>query len=266
MTGPSAGISVAQMREVDRLMIEDYGVALLQMMENAGRSLAALARLHLGNAAAGRRVVALIGPGNNGGGGLVAARHLVNAGASVLVALAAAPPLPNETPEHQRRILERMGVPGSDHITAPDELPDLLGSADLLLDALLGYSGRGAPRAPIASFIRAANASAASRLALDLPSGLDGDSGQPNEPTMRADATLTLAWPKSGLLEPTAKPLTGQLYLADIAVPEAVYSAIGVQRGALFSHGPIVRIQSVDARWEPAEVMPSEQALRSING
>lgn len=101
MTAPRPGISVAQMREVDWMMIEDYGIELLQMMENAGRSLAAFVRAQLADTVAGRRIVALVGPGNNGGGGLVAARHLANAGASVIVALAGAAPLRNETPEHQ---------------------------------------------------------------------------------------------------------------------------------------------------------------------
>ena len=251
MTAPRPGISVAQMREVDRMMIEDYGIELLQMMENAGRSLAAFVRAQLADTVAGRRIVALVGPGNNGGGGLVAARHLANAGASVIVALAGAAPLRNETPEHQRRILERMGIPGSDHATSPGELPELLGPADLLLDALLGYSGRGAPREPIGSFIRAANAVTVPRLALDLPSGLDGDSGEPGEPTIRADATLTLAWPKHGLLMNAARPYVGDLFLANISIPAAIYRAIGVESGALFASGPIVRVQPVIGGWEP---------------
>ena len=260
MTGPRAGISVAQMREVDRLMIEDYGVALLQMMENAGRSLAELARFHLANSVAGQRIVALIGPGNNGGGGLAAARHLANAGASVVVALVGEPPLPNEAPERQRRILERMGIPSSDHATALDDLPVLLGSADLILDALLGYSGRGAPREPIASFIRAANATTAPRLALDLPSGLDGDSGLPTDPTLQATATLTLAWPKLGLLAPTAQPFVGELFLADISIPAAIYRAIGVESGTLFASDPIVRVHPVASGWEPGPMAPHEIA------
>ncbi|HUY75702.1 MAG TPA: NAD(P)H-hydrate epimerase [Ktedonobacterales bacterium] len=251
MTRRLTGISVAQMREVDRLMIEDYDVALLQMMENAGRSLAELARLHLASSVAGRRIVALIGPGNNGGGGLVAARHLANAGASVVVALARAAPLPNEAPERQRRFLERMGLPGSELATAVDDLPDLLDAADLILDALLGYSGRGAPREPIADVIHAANSARAPRLALDLPSGLDSDSGLPATPTLQAVATLTLAWPKRGLLAPTAQPFVGALFLADISIPAAVYQAPGVESGTLFASGPIVRLRPADDGWEP---------------
>lgn len=251
MTDICAGFSVAQMREVDRLMIEDYGVTLLQMMENAGRSLAELARFHLAHTVAGQRIVALIGPGNNGGGGLAAARHLANAGADVMVALSSDPPLPNEVPERQRRILARMGTPGSDRATSPDGLAELLGSADLILDALLGYSGRAMPREPIASFISAANHATVPRLALDLPSGLDGDSGLPATPTFQASATLTLAWPKRGLLAATAQPFVGELFLADISIPAAIYRAVGVELGTLFARGPIVRVHPVANGWEP---------------
>ncbi len=74
-------ISVSQMRKVDRLMVEEYGIMLLQMMENAGRSLFMTARRMLGGSTAGRRVVVPAGQGNNGGGGLVAARYLAKAGA-----------------------------------------------------------------------------------------------------------------------------------------------------------------------------------------
>jgi NAD(P)H-hydrate epimerase len=239
------------MREVDRLTIEDYGIALLQMMENAGRGLATLAHHHLANSVAGRHIVILIGPGNNGGGGLVAARHLVNAGASVTVALSREPPLPSAVPEQQRSILARMGVAGCGHEMLPHDLVTVLGQAELILDALLGYSGRGAPREPIASFIRAANSARAPRLALDLPSGLEGDSGLGATPTLEATATLTLAWPKRGLLAPGARRFIGDLYLTDISIPDAVYRAVGVERGNLFSAGPLVHLRTTREVWAP---------------
>jgi NAD(P)H-hydrate epimerase len=245
-------ISVAQMREVDRLMIEQYGIALLQMMENAGRSLATLARHRLGGCAAGAHVVVLVGPDNNGGGGLVAARHLANAGADVFVALSQSPPLASEAPERQRRALERMGVAGSDRTGAEAGLSAHLAAADLILDALIGYSLRGAPREPIATVIRAANDARAPALALDLPSGLDGNGGEAREPTIRAEATLTLAWPKTGLLARSAASCVGTLWLADISVPAAVYRAVGVERGNLFAAGPIVAVEVLDGEWEPA--------------
>jgi NAD(P)H-hydrate epimerase len=244
-------ITVAQMVEVDRLTTETYGISLVQMMENAGRGLAALARHLLGGNVAERNVIVLVGNGNNGGGGLVAARHLVNAAADVVLALAAEPGALGGVPEQQRTALARMGVAGSKAITGPVDLPRLLDGADLLVDALIGYSLHGAPREPIASFIRAANGASAPRLALDLPSGLDGDDGMPRDPTIRADATLTLAWPKAGLLSDAARPVVGDLYLADISVPIAVYQAVGVDPATLFARGPLVRIRSVGAGWQP---------------
>jgi NAD(P)H-hydrate epimerase len=245
------------MREVDRLMVEEYEISLLQMMENAGRSLAALVRSQLRGDLGGKRLVVLVGHGNNGGGGLVAARHLANAGADVTVALMASPPLSGAIPEQQRRALERSGVAGADHAAATADARMLLAGVDLMVDALLGYSLQGAPRAPLAHWIRAANAASARRLALDLPSGLDGDAGVPHAPTVRADATLTLAWPKAGLLKASGCSVVGDLYLADISVPEAVYETVGVRRGDLFARGPIVRVRpaTTDGDWEPGDAL-----------
>jgi NAD(P)H-hydrate epimerase len=254
---PFPPISIAQMREVDRLMVEEYGITLLQMMENAGRSLAAAARHELGGKTAPSHVVVLVGAGNNGGGGLVAGRHLANAGAEVMVLLSQPPPLPGAIPEHQRYILERMGIPGSDQASPLEALPALLAQADLVLDSLIGYSLRGAPHEPVASMIRAANAASAPRLALDLPSGLAGDQGISAAPTIQATLTLTLAWPKAGLLTPAARPYVGNLLLADISDPAAVYRAVGVERGNLFAEGPLVRVRPVAAGWE-AEALPGD--------
>ena len=99
-------ITREQMQEVDRLMVEVYGIQIIQMMENAGRNLAELVRRLTGNSVIGKRVVIAVGKGNNGGGGLVAARHLYDWGANVVVLL------PNEPmqgiPEAQRRIIGKL--------------------------------------------------------------------------------------------------------------------------------------------------------------
>jgi NAD(P)H-hydrate epimerase len=250
-----APITVAQMREVDRLMIEEYSIALLQMMENAGRSLAALARIVHGSDVANARVIVLAGAGNNGGGGLVAARHLANAGADVRVALSASPPLPGEVLEHQRMALVKMGISGADGVTEVGTIPTMVRDADLILDAMIGYGLHGAPHEPMASWIRLGNAALGRRVALDLPSGLDGDAGIPRDPTLRAAATVTLAWPKAGLLTPAAQVFVGDLYVADISVPEVVYRAVGVHRGDLFARGPVVRVWPAIGGWEPAEAL-----------
>jgi hypothetical protein len=128
-------LSVAQMREVDRLMIEEFAISLEQMMENAGRNLALLARHLLGGDARGRRVLVLAGTGGNGGGGLAAARHLLVAGAEVSVTLAAPPDRLGPVTRRQYEILAPLDVAQTTRL-AP---------ADLLVDALLGYGQKGPP-------------------------------------------------------------------------------------------------------------------------
>jgi NAD(P)H-hydrate epimerase len=234
-------VTVDQMREVDRLMVEEVGIVLLQMMENAGRALAEQARRLLGGDLRGQRVVVLAGRGGNGGGGLAAARRLSIWGADVSVLLGEAPDTLQGVPAQQLAILGRLAVP----VRGPEvasQGESVLRGADLLVDALIGYSLRGAPREPIASLIRAANMSGARILALDLPSGLNGDSGEAYDPTVRATATLTLALPKAGLVQPAARAWVGDLYLADISVPEVVYRRLGLSVGPIFAQSDIVGV------------------------
>jgi NAD(P)H-hydrate epimerase len=239
------------MREVDRLMMEEIGISLPQMMENAGRTLATQARQLLGGDARGGHVVVLAGRGGNGGGGLAAARRLSIWGAGVSVILGQEAEEMQGVPAHQLAILRYMGVP----IHGPGQAgsgESSLRSADLILDALIGYSLRGAPREPIAALIRAANAARPPILALDLPSGLDGDSGAAAEPTINATATLTLALPKAGLVRPAARAWVGDLYVADISVPEAVYRRLGLHVGPLFAQADVVRVTPGDDAAEDA--------------
>jgi len=220
-------------------MTEEVGISLLQMMENAGRSLATHARGMLGGDARGRQIVVLAGRGGNGGGGLAAARRLSVWGAAVTVVLAQSPNDMRGVPRQQLTILEWIGIPVR---LAADGMADLFAGADLVIDALIGYSLRGAPAGPVAALIRAANASGRPMLALDLPSGLDGDSGEASDPTIRSTETLTLALPKRGLLAPAARPWVGQLYLADISVPEKVYRRLGLTVGPIFARSDIIPI------------------------
>lgn len=229
-----AALTTEQMAEVDRLMIEEYGILLIQMMENAGRNLAEQARRILGGKLAGRRVVVLCGRGNNGGGGMVAARHLHNRGALVSTKLVGDPAGLKEIPAHQWDILQVMAL-----IQADD--PDLA-QADLVLDAIIGYGLTGNPRGEAAWWIRQVNEAQRPILALDAPSGLDTTSGSAGEPCIRATATLTLALPKVGLLSPAARPVVGELYLADIGVPPELYRRLGLDIGPIFGEDTIVRI------------------------
>ncbi len=226
-------LTTEQMREGDRAMIEDIGITLIQMMENAGRHLATLAREKLGGNE-GKRIVVLAGRGNNGGGGLVAARRLANWGAQVCVVLAAPPNDYQNVPALQLAILQKMGVKFFHSATLPP--------ADVILDGLIGYGLRGAPKSVVADLIRAANASGTPILSLDAPSGLDTTTGEVFDPCIRADATLTLALPKVGLLKEKARAVVGELYVADISVPPQVYAKMGIVIPNLFAEAEIVHI------------------------
>jgi NAD(P)H-hydrate epimerase len=234
-------LTTEQMIEVDRAMMEDYKIELIQMMENAGRNLAHLARdRFLGGDPSGKRIVVLAGTGGNGGGALVCARRLSNYGASVRTILTK----PNDEftpiPAHQLGILRRMNIP----IGLADDLQDA-GTVDLIVDGVIGYSLKGAPRGTAANLIRWANGKGAPILALDAPSGVDTTTGTVFDPAINAVATMTLALPKEGLRAPGIEDKVGELYLADISVPPALYAepALGLSVGHLFAESDIIRIR-----------------------
>lgn len=237
-------LTTDQMREVDRAMIEDYHIELIQMMENAGRNLADLARSRfLGGDPQNRQVVVLAGTGGNGGGGLVCARRLHNWGAAVQVFTTYEDERYRGVPAHQLDILRRMGVP----VTAAGSKEGLPASdivIDVVIDAIIGYSLSGAPRGTAAQLIRWANAHTAPILSLDAPSGTDTTSGQVFDPAIQATATMTLALPKEGLRPAMEDGVVGELYLADISVPPGLYAGPGLELSVdpVFARQEIIRI------------------------
>lgn len=215
------------MREVDRVATETFHIPLEMMMENAGRALALLAMREGG----GGSVLILAGRGNNGGGGLAAARHLHNRGVKVEVALLEGKASYAGVPAKQLRIVEATRVR-----TAPAKRGPSLQDHDLLIDAMVGYGLKDDLRGTAAEMARAANESGVPILALDVPSGLNGDTGVPGSPCVSAARTLTLALPKAGLLEPQAADFVGELYLGDIALPPELYRHFGVERPPFNGH------------------------------
>lgn len=230
-------ISAAQMAEVDRIMIHELGVDVLQLMEVAGFAVARFARERFLGDANGKRVLVLCGSGGNGGDGLVAARFLHGWGASVSVLLSARPDPARGVAAHQLAILERMPVEIA--LGGPAILPE----SDLIIDALLGFSLVGAPTGETAALIRGANDSHGPILAVDLPSGLDATHGVAFDPCIRATATLTLALPKKGLFAPDVEAQVGELYVADIGVPPFVYRRLGVSIEPLFGASDPIQIR-----------------------
>jgi NAD(P)H-hydrate epimerase len=137
-------------------------------------------------------------------------------------------------PAHQLSILSRMGLSA---LGPESHLPP----ADLLIDALIGYSLTGAPRQPISRLIDAANAAGVPILALDMPSGLDGDRRVRHDSCISATSTLTL--PKIGLLQRSAVSAVGELFLADISVPTLVYDRIGLRVAEIFARDDVVALR-----------------------
>lgn len=237
MTTPVPEVTAAQMAQIDRRAIQGYGIGLIQMMELAGRNLATLAREMLGGSVEGRQIVVLCGTGNNGGGGMVAARHLHGWGAWVQAALIGSEDALKAVPKRQWRILRGLGL------AARSWRSPGLGRPDMVIDAIVGYGFHGKPRPRAARWIEWANGQGCPVLALDLPSGLDATTGVPSTPCVRATATLTLALPKTGLRAPQAEAFVGELYLADIGVPPKVYQDLGYEVGNPFASGSIIRLE-----------------------
>jgi len=196
----------------------------LMLMENAGRGVAdRLCELGVSGP-----VVICCGQGNNGGDGFVVARHLDLRGHAVRVLLFSDPSRLKGDAEVNYRIIERGGL--SIRQVAPAQLPAELTGAGWIVDALLGTGARGEPRPPLDAVIDEMNAAATPILAIDLPSGLDCDTGQPARHTVRATHTCTFVAQKPGFLAPGAQPCLGVVHVVDIGAPRGLTEEI-LRRG-----------------------------------
>ena len=210
-----------QVRRVDRLAIERYGMSGLVLMENAARG---CVDLLLPRLSAGGQVAVCCGRGNNGGDGFAIARHLANRGVRVVVCL----PFAFDTDSIDAtfsgdaavnlRLLEPCGVEIVDRI---GDWPRLLGESDWVVDALLGTGAAGTPRAPLDAAIEQIAASERPVLAVDLPSGLDCDTGEANG-AAAASLTATFVSPKVGFATKSAADVLGTIEVVDIGVPRRV--------------------------------------------
>lgn len=226
-------VDTEQMREVDRIAIEETGPNLYQMMENAGRNLAMLAVELLGAGWKQAKILVLAGGGGNGGGGICAARHLANRDAKVVICLAD-PMALREVPAFQYKVLRSTSAREIEFERITDQRPDLV------LDALIGYGLQQAPKGRSAELIAWTTSSRAPVLSLDIPSGVDSTTGQAPGVFIKARSTLTLALPKKGLLPQH----TGDLYLGDIGIPAAVYQRLGVTYVSPFGREFYVRLKN----------------------
>lgn len=208
----------AQVREIDRLSIEQYHIPGVVLMENAARGAADIACEMLGNPH-DARVLVLCGGGNNGGDGLALARHLHNRGASVKIALATDPSRYKGDALANWQIIDAMGLASG--IATPALIQSCC--ARLIVDAIFGTGIEQPPRPPFGQIADAANGSGIPILAIDIPSGLDCDSGQPLGPCIRATRTITFVAEKTGFANPAAHPFLGMVTVGDIGCPRCLF-------------------------------------------
>ncbi len=213
-----------EIREFDRTCIEDLGVPGIVLMENAGRQIAEVVREDVGLEPT-PHVVILAGRGNNGGDGFVVARHLAIYGVLAKILVIGRRSDVSGDAHTNLSVLEAMDadievLDGVDEAVI-ERCQQVLNVADVIVDGLLGTGTQGEIRPPFGGIIEAVNAHRdhADVFAIDIPSGMDADSGMPLGPTVRAKATVTMAALKKGFAAEGAEAYTGRVILADIGVP-----------------------------------------------
>jgi ADP-dependent NAD(P)H-hydrate dehydratase / NAD(P)H-hydrate epimerase len=218
----------------------DCGVSTLQLMEVAGWQVARCAWQRLGGAAG---VSVIAGYGNNGGDGLVAARHLSTWGCGVRVlVLALEARLTGIVADH---VLSARKC-GVDVVidASPAAVHGVVAHCDLIIDAILGTGLRSAPREPQAAAIRAINQSIVPALSVDVPSGLDATTGEAFEPTVRAAMTCTLTAMKRGLRGGDGPRQAGEIWVADIGMPAVAWRQAGLLQPDGVTGGELVHTSS----------------------
>ena len=214
-----------QSRRVDQLAIERYGISGLVLMENAGRgAVDVLERIGITGP-----IAICCGRGNNGGDGFVMARHLRARGYDVAILLFANLDSLSGDAGKNFEIVRQCGIridifyaPNFDH----NELDEAFNGRELIIDALLGTGSHGEPRRPFDVAIDAINRQRAPVVAVDLPSGLDCDSGAAANHTIRAAHTVTFVAAKPGLLVPAAAEYVGRLHVVNLGVPPELLDEI----------------------------------------
>jgi len=222
MTNSLRPLSRAEVRDVDRRAIEKFGMPGIVLMENAGRGAAEL----LAQLGIAGRVVICAGRGNNGGDGFVIGRHLENRGFDVRVLLFADSQTLQGDAATNFHILRAAGTPIFEYHAATklNTWAADLRSCAWIVDALLGTGMQGTVREPTATVIHHINDAGVPVFAVDLPSGLDCDTGQPLGVCVRAAHTATFVARKLGFDGPGTAQFTGEVHVVDIGVPRVLLS------------------------------------------
>lgn len=209
-------VTAAEIRQIDECATRDYEIPGLLLMENAGRSISEVVFRHYRPC----KVLIFAGKGNNGGDGFVVARHLVNRGFSVQVVLLEDPSGLKSDSLVNFKILCKMKIPVAVMVEASeDELHRHVQDADLVVDAIFGVGLRRSVSGVFESAIRAINRGPKQVVSVDIPSGLDADTGHVVGVAVRATKTVTLALPKRGLFEGDGPRFSGEIEIVDIGLP-----------------------------------------------
>lgn len=220
-------VTAEQMRELDRRATEEFGVPSIILMENAGlRTFDAAYRML--SEVDGYRVTIVAGRGNNGGDGFVVARHMRQVGADVRVLLVGKAEDIKGDAKVNLEIAARSGIP-IEEVTDIDRVRTALAHSDLVVDALFGTGIRGEITGLPGEIIDAINECERPVLAVDLPSGLDADTGEICGRCVRADETVTFGLPKIGLAIYPGADYAGEVSVAEIGIPNAAVATAGVK-------------------------------------
>ncbi|MBO5650086.1 MAG: NAD(P)H-hydrate dehydratase [Selenomonas sp.] len=223
-----------EMRNIDRLAAEDYGLPELLLMESAGHR-TAQAMEHLLGTIAGKTICVLAGSGNNGGDALAAARYLSNMGAKIKIFLTCEPAHLKTAAARMKKVTDKMGL----EVHALEEDRDwnrlhlALKFTDAVLDGILGTGIKGELKKKILRLIEEVNEAGRKVLSIDIPSGVDADTGRISTVAVMADMTLTLGLPKVGHLLSPGADMTGQLIVDDIGIPQSLLQSDKIQQTLL---------------------------------
>lgn len=222
-------VTADEMRELDRTAIEQYGIPGLLLMESAGLQVVHHAERRFG-AWRGKRVLVLCGGGNNGGDGMVVARHAAQRGATVLAVLTTAPDKVSGDARLNLQIAHNLGLVRP--IQTIDDLSTIWNSTqwDLVVDALLGTGVKGEVRGLTADIIRFFASSSVPIVAVDIPSGIDADTGAVCGCAMRARLTVTFGAMKVGIAVYPGAEYAGEVIVADIGIPAAAVERASITR------------------------------------
>jgi NAD(P)H-hydrate epimerase len=223
-----ATLTREQVRNVDRLAVEEFGMSSLVLMENAGRGCVDVMQA-VGIAGP---VVVCCGRGNNGGDGFVIARHLDLRGFPVRVVLCGDCRKLTGDAAANFYILQQSDIPIEmiEGRFSPETLQRVFTGADWVVDALLGTGSQGEPKPPMNQVIQTLNACESKKMAVDLPSGLDCDTGALASSVFRADHTCTFVAPKPGFYGPAAQQIVGVVHVLDIGAPRKLIERCLSQR------------------------------------